>query len=553
MTAPAIVYAARSVAEDDGDHRSTDSQLEAVRERLGREEFDWFAESGYSGSKGNRGPKLQAAIDAAVAAAAEHGSAELWAFHSSRFGRGSGRLGEARALGKLFYDLRAQGVTLRTVEDDEFVRNEQLIGIASSQAAKYADDLSSNVKRGLRAAAERGDWMGRGLRLDGYAPLFGEPDSRGKVTKTWIKDPDRKHIWDLGWEMALAGKSLLAIQLEFSSRGFVTAPVRKDHRVKPFDVNRLSTSFDNPAYAGLVVYHGDVLGPGNWPAYVDVEDFWRQREERRKRGGGTKRRPGRPANGYLLAELATCHECGTAMRVRTNNKGGGRRYACQAHELHHKDSAEWCPVKPFDAVAVDRIVLSGLDRLLSDADSLRGQLLAGRAADRERLGEVASSARAEAANAERAAERAEAAYADALADEDDDRCEVLLAAATRKRREARHAMERADAALDALSGDTVEDSAEDVLGRVWEALSGRIDDAEGDVRKLNAALREWFEAFSLHRPDPDVDAIWVGPSLNAEALAEVMRDPDRFPGYVRGVLTSGEVFVGPPVLTNRKS
>ena len=59
MTAPAIVYAARSVAEDDGDHRSTDSQLEAVRERLGREEFDWFAESGYSGSRGNRGPALQ--------------------------------------------------------------------------------------------------------------------------------------------------------------------------------------------------------------------------------------------------------------------------------------------------------------------------------------------------------------------------------------------------------------------------------------------------------------------------------------------------------------
>ena len=57
--------------------------------------------------------------------------------------------------------------------------NEQLIGIASSQAAKYAADLSSHVKRGMKEAAlPRGDWMGHGLRLDGYAPLFGEPDSR---------------------------------------------------------------------------------------------------------------------------------------------------------------------------------------------------------------------------------------------------------------------------------------------------------------------------------------------------------------------------------------
>jgi DNA invertase Pin-like site-specific DNA recombinase len=260
VTEPRFAYAARSAADDDG-HASTGSQLEAIRARLGDTPTAEFAESGYSGSKGNRGPQLQAAIDAAVAAAAVHGQAELWAFHSSRFGRGSGRLGEARALGGLYYDLRAQGVTLRTVEDDEFVTNEQLIGIASSQASKYAEDLSAHVKRGLRAAAERGDWMGRGLRLDGYAALR-EVDSSGRVSKTWIKDPERRQVWELGWEMAVAGKSLQAIQLEFSSRGFLTAPVRRDHQRRPFDTNRLAQSFDNPAYAGLVVYHGEVLGPG---------------------------------------------------------------------------------------------------------------------------------------------------------------------------------------------------------------------------------------------------------------------------------------------------
>lgn len=552
MSAPAVVYAARSAAEDD-DRTSTESQLAAVRARLGREPVAEFSESGYSGSKGNRGPQLQAAIEAATAAAAIHGSAELWAFHSSRFGRGSGKLGEARALGGLFYDLRAVGVALRTVEDDDFVTNEQLIGIASSQAAKYAEDLSAHVRRGMRKAAENGDWMGRGLRLDGYAALR-DFDSHGRPVKTWIKDPDRKHIWELAWEMALDGKSLQAIQLEFSSRGFLTAPVRRDHRPRPFDTNRLSQSLDNPAYAGLVVYHGEILGPGNWPAYVEPDDFYRQREERRKRARVTQRRPGRPAVGYLLSELATCYECRRRMRVETyrgkrNDGRAARRYVCQNHRDHHRDSREWCPVAPFDAVVVDRIVLGGIDSLLSDADSLRGQLLAGRRAEQERLGEVARQAREDAVTAERAAERAEARYADALADEDEDECEVLLAAATRKRRDARQATARADAALDALSAareQPEEEQAADVLDRVWEALSGRVRDADGDLRKLNAALREWFDGFALDRPYDDV--VWVGPMLSDDAVARVLRDPDRFPGYTQGITTADEIVVLSPVL-----
>ena len=153
---------------------------------------------------------------------------------------------------------------------------------------------------------------------------------------------------------------------------------------------------------------------------------------------------------------------------------------------------------PVDAVEVDRIVLSGIDTLLADADSLRGQLLAGRRAERERLGHIAQEAREGAVAAERAAERAEARYADALAADDEDVCEVLLAAASRKRREAREATERANAALDALSSAQEEPEsaqAADVLGRVWRALSGRVSDADGDIRKLNAALREWFGRF----------------------------------------------------------
>ena len=564
---PAVIYAVRSAAEREGERAtSTESQIAAVRERLGREPVAVFSETGASGSKGNRGPKLQAAIDAALEAAAEHGSAELWAFISSRFGRGSGKSGEARAVGGLYYELRAKGVALRTVEDDEFVTNEMLIGFASKQASKYTDDLSANASRGLRQAAERGEWMGRGLRLDGYAPVWSERDSRGRDKKTWIKDPDRKHIWDLVWDMARAGKSLQAIQLECSTRGFLTAPVRKDHRPRLFDVNRLSQSLDNAAYAGLVVYNDEILMTsgdvpeyvrGNWPRYVEPEEFFRIREERRARAHTTKRRPGRPAVGYLLAELATCHECGRPMRVesaRKERKDGtrSRSYICQNHRGPHKDSAEWCPAKPFNAVEVDRMVIDGIDSLLADADSLRGQLLAGRAADHARLGKVVEQARADAVEAQRVAERAEARYAATLAT-DEDQAEVLLAVAALKRREARQATSRADAALDALSAAIDEpegEQADAVLDRVWQALSGRVQDADGDIRKLNAALREWFAEFSIYRVDPERGALWVSPVLSDEAVARVLRDPARFPNYPQGITSAGEILVGPPTLSS---
>ena len=52
--------------------------------------------------------------------------------------------------------MKRLGVALRTVEDDEFVTNETLIGFASKQASKYTDDLAANVRHGLAARAAKG-------------------------------------------------------------------------------------------------------------------------------------------------------------------------------------------------------------------------------------------------------------------------------------------------------------------------------------------------------------------------------------------------------------
>ena len=109
--------------------------FEIIGEANGRR----FIDDGYSGSKRNRGPGLERAIDAAD----EHGEAELWANTSARFGRGTGRRDEARAIGELFYELRRKGVRLHAVQDDELVANEMLVGIGSTIAAKLCASRTS--------------------------------------------------------------------------------------------------------------------------------------------------------------------------------------------------------------------------------------------------------------------------------------------------------------------------------------------------------------------------------------------------------------------------
>lgn len=68
-----------------------------------------------------------------------------------------------------------------------------------------------------------------------------------------------------------------------------------------------------------------------------------------------------------------------------------------------------------------------------------------------------------------------------------------MAAAKKKTADAKAARRRLDAALDALAFEEPEADQKAVVQRMWDALSGAIKDASGDVQMLNTALREYFE------------------------------------------------------------
>jgi hypothetical protein len=122
----AVIYASKST--DVGDDGRTEETLDSISDQIKdceaaiqREErqlLDTFHEDAVSAYKGNRGPKLAAALALAERAADEHGEAELWVQHSDRLARGDGRKGGARHLGGLYFECRQVGIRLRSMQDD---------------------------------------------------------------------------------------------------------------------------------------------------------------------------------------------------------------------------------------------------------------------------------------------------------------------------------------------------------------------------------------------------------------------------------------------------
>jgi len=528
-----IRYVARSKAEEAGKD-STGDQLKRINERVAHEPGRFVYGEPHvdyaSGSKGNRGPGLADAIKEAERAFAEHGIAEIWVWHTNRLGRGSGRFGEARAIGALLYELRAKGIAARSVEDDEFAKNEMLWGFASRQASKYADDLSANVSRGFRAQAERGIFTGN-IVPDGYRRVYEYDENGRKLGSRLVQDPDRWPIIRLMFDLALSGWSDLSIAQEFGRRGYLTNPQKATHRPRPFEANRISQTLLRPHYAGLVTYKDRVLEGvrGQWPAMITPEQQEGLRARRAERAYAERRsRPGRPIEGYVLARVARCGVCGGYMDVCTGKRrrDGTRRrtYVCRDHR-----GTTSCPARPIDATLIDNAFVANLTGFLGDVEAWRGRLVSSQEAERKRMcGEVERAERG-VEEASRVLDQAKARWSAALAAGADDRADAIEAMLPDLRQTLAQATVRLTAARDALGSieTTVDvDPLLEFFKALSDQLSGLVSAASGETKRLNQIVRDFFEKVFLI---PEGDGFRILPVLSAEAKDLIAADPSRFP------------------------
>jgi DNA invertase Pin-like site-specific DNA recombinase len=512
----AVIYAAKSTKDAKG---SIPDQLADGRDKAKELDLPVVAEfhdedkSAYHGNRGDGLLKAMAECERIAPCA-------LIVQRSDRLARGDVK--KAQHLSEVVVWAIRHDVTLISVLDpsafpDTTDPNMKLIlgGIAGMSGNQESAKRSESVKKGIARTVERGEWRGSAAP-EGFVI---RKDDGGETR--WIeKHPEDSEKFDLIWRLDLEGRSAMAISLELDRRGWMTRPSRRNLEPQRFSVQRVRRILNSPTQAGQQVLGGKTYDAA-WEGYIDPETFWRRKAERAgrapKHGGGRPQKHPR-----LLAHLAVCGLCGApaqaASGTRPRNDGSRRRlYVCKNHRYHHRDSPGWCPARPWEASAVDAAILTSIEVLLGDATRLREQLETGQRAEREKLERIAAEAAEAVQAAERAAELATQEFADA---EDADERALLKDAAMVKRAEAKKERTRADAALDALNAEQPEPDTEGAMVAMWTRLQEQITAAGGDVKVLNAALRESFAKFELH---PDGRLV---PTISPDAAARFARDSE---------------------------
>lgn len=183
-------------------------------------------------------------------------------------------------------------------EDDTAI----LTYIEFGMAQKYIDDLSRNVKRGLRTKAEQG-WYPT------LAPLgYINANNTGKGTSEIVPDPERFPLVRRMWDLMLSGAYTIPHIVAIANKewGFRTRPMKKLGG-KPLCASRAHRMFTHPFYYGWFEYP---RGSGRWhrgnhKPVVTEEEF-----DRVQVLLGRKGKPRPQKHVFPFTGMICCGECG---------------------------------------------------------------------------------------------------------------------------------------------------------------------------------------------------------------------------------------------------
>jgi len=160
--------------------------------------------------------------------------------------------------GSIIWAIKQHGIRVMTPaqsyarEDDNII----LMYIEFGMAQKYVDDLSKNVKRGLKTKIENG-WY------PGVAPA-GYLNHTDKITgeNTLIKDPERFPLIRKMWDLMLTGRhsAMQILDMANNEWGFRTRPTRRMGG-KRLARSAIYQTFTKPFYYGRFEYP---VGSGQW-------------------------------------------------------------------------------------------------------------------------------------------------------------------------------------------------------------------------------------------------------------------------------------------------
>lgn len=181
--------------------------------------------------------------------------------------------------------------------------------VAEDEAAR----TSERVRRAVRANAARGRPHGKALY--GYCRVY---DSESKALLRVEPHPEQAPVVTEAARRVLTGESLYAVATDLTAR---EVPPRRPARRRVglgWTPAAVAQMLKSPAYAGLRVHRGEVIGEAAWPALIDRADW-----ERLQAVLTDPTRRTRPAveTVHLLSGLARCGICGGPLLVGKQNAG----------------------------------------------------------------------------------------------------------------------------------------------------------------------------------------------------------------------------------------
>jgi DNA invertase Pin-like site-specific DNA recombinase len=280
-----------------------------------------------------------------LADAAKHAFDALIVWKTDRIGRNK----EEIALNK--YHLKKNGVKIYYVAEAIPDTPEGIIleAVIEGMAAYYSEQLSQNVRRGMRASAQKAQATG------GIPPLGYAVDEN----KNFVIDPKHAPTVKLIFKLYAEGKSVTEIANEVNARGL------RNQRGNEFSAKSMIRLLKNKKYIGVYSYKDELSMENAIPAIVDRETFDKVQEmmRRNQRTAGRKKAVAE----YLLTEKLFCGKCGAPMTGCSGTSKTGTAhhyYVCTAQKK------KLCTKKAVRQLWIENLVLEYVVALVQDSEFL---------------------------------------------------------------------------------------------------------------------------------------------------------------------------------------
>ena len=297
-----LLYARKSTDEDDRQVLSIEAQITELREFAKKENLvitDEYIESRTAKAPGR--PVFNALIEEI-----ERGEQTgILAWHPDRLARNSvdgGKIIYLADTGKV------GALKFPTFWFEATPQGKFMLNIAFGQSKYYIDNLSENIKRGIRQKLRRGE-------LPSLAPVGYLNELRNH---TIVKDPQRcEAVRTLFLAYAEGNKTLEYLQKLSLSVGLVSRRTGE-----AIALSKLIELLQNPFYYGLIKHKGE-LYQGSHEPIISKQLFDKVQKVIEQRG-----RPRKAKDNISFAFLGVfrCGECGRAITAERKTKKSGRTY-----------------------------------------------------------------------------------------------------------------------------------------------------------------------------------------------------------------------------------